>query len=219
MKVNTFLSYADNDKIIAGRLKEKLDDFDVFLSHEDIHLGDDWLTELQKNIKNCEIFIVLLSQNFHNANFTNHEVGYAIACNKRIFAISIDHTQPYGFMEPYQAKYISSEINDDDVKILSHELMLYAKDGTKMVDSAINDLKKSTNFRDANSAARTLSCYSFYTKKQINDIAHIYLKNYEVSNAWTSRPFCERIFNDYEFQLDPVIKKIIRNLLVQTTVD
>ena len=61
--------------------------------------------------------------------------------------------------------------------------MLYAKDGTKMADSSINDLKKSTNFREANADARTLSGYSFYTKKQINDIANIYLKNYEVSNA------------------------------------
>ncbi|MGC5098463.1 toll/interleukin-1 receptor domain-containing protein, partial [Escherichia coli] len=86
-------SYSDKDKTIAGKLahKLKLDDFDVFLSHEHIIIGTEWEPELKNEIYNCELFLVLLSENFKMGDFTDHEVGIATSYDKRIFQIKIDN--------------------------------------------------------------------------------------------------------------------------------
>jgi len=85
--IMTFLSYAEEDKIIARNFANALTsyNFEVFVAHDDIPIGTDWDDKLKNEIYNRELFLVLLSDNFKTGSFTNHEVGIATAYNKRIF--------------------------------------------------------------------------------------------------------------------------------------
>ena len=87
MKIDTILSHADEDKEIARELADKLNEhgFDVFVAHDDIEIGDEWEKTLKNRIEKCELFLALLSKNFRQASFTDHEVGIASFLNKRIF--------------------------------------------------------------------------------------------------------------------------------------
>ncbi len=90
--IDTFLSHSNEDKKIARRLADILAiyGFDVFVAHDDIEIGDEWEETLKEKIKNCELVLALLSKNFHEARFTDHEIGIATAFNKQVFPIRID---------------------------------------------------------------------------------------------------------------------------------
>ena len=55
----------------------------VFVAHDDIEVGtQDWEIVLKDNIVQCDTFVVLLTDNFHKASYTDHEVGIAYALKK-----------------------------------------------------------------------------------------------------------------------------------------
>ena len=107
--ITIFLSHADEDRSIAKQIADEMKKYgvNVFVAHDDIEVGTvDWENFLKDNIVNCDNFVVLLTDNFHKANYTDHEVGIAFALKKRIFPIRFDDTPVYGFLAKIQAKKI-----------------------------------------------------------------------------------------------------------------
>ena len=208
----TFLSHADKDKIIATNLARQLEthDFNVFLAHNDIVMGEDWDNKLKNEIYNRELFLVLLSRNFKNADFTNHEVGIATAHNKRIFSILIDDIEPYGFMYKFQARKINPKINPDEISKIADQLIQFTNEGKKLIDDLIEKLLASTSFVDANAIARELFEYTTFTPEQINNIAEAYVKNFEVSGSWTAGPNSLDLLSKNWNVVEQSLKKQIR---------
>lgn len=103
--IDVFLSHSNKDKKIATELKSILSHYDiqVFLAHEDIDVGEEWLAKLYDEIQNCNVFFMLLSPNYHASQYTDQEAGIALNMNKPILQICIDETEPYGFTSKYQA--------------------------------------------------------------------------------------------------------------------
>lgn len=189
--ISTFLSHADEDKKIARRLADELSkhNFDVFVAHDDIGMGYEWEPTLKDEIKKRELFIALLSNNFRKANFTDHEIGIACAYNKQIFPIRLDETMPYGFMSKFQgSKKINSNIESDEIEILSHMLTSFINESQTAVDELIKKFRYATSFKEANATSRELYEFKNFTNKQINDITKIFLDNSEVRGSWTAGP-------------------------------
>jgi len=208
----TFLSHAVDDKIIAKNLASALEahDFKVFLAHEDIMIGEDWDNKLKNEIYNRELFLVLLSKNFKNANFTDHEVGIATAHNKRIFSIIIDDIEPYGFMSKFQGIRINPKIDAEEISKIANQLMLFTKEGKKFIDDLIEKLLASTSFRDANAIARELFEYTTFTPEQINNLAEAYVANFEVNGSWTAGPSSLDLLSKNWNMVEQSFKKQIR---------
>lgn len=188
--IMTFLSYAEEDKIIARNFANALTgyNFEVFVAHDDIPIGTDWDDKLKNEIYNRELFLVLLSDNFKTGTFTNHEVGIATAYNKRIFPVIIDKSVPYGFMSKFQGKNINPELDPDELTQLANELMLFTNEGKKVIDDLIEKLLAAKSWPEANSIARELFEFTTFTPDQINNIAAAYVENFEVNGSWTAGP-------------------------------
>ena len=189
----TFLSHADEDKTIAERIAEglKKHHFNVFLAHSDIEPGSDWENILKKRIEECELFLILLSSKFKNADYTNQEVGIALCQKKRIFPFSIDGTMPYGFMSKYQSSKFDVKNIDRETERIS-ELFRRVVDGTEIlrdIDDRITELRYASSFVEANRIANELFNHLDFTDKQLKDIANAYNVNYEVRGSWTAGPF------------------------------
>jgi len=190
--IDTFLSHSNEDKKIARRLADILAiyGFDVFVAHDDIEIGDEWEETLKEKIKNCELFLALLSKNFHEARFTDHEIGIATAFNKQVFPIRIDDTKPYGLMSKFQAKKISLKIDHDEIRNLAERLMKFTDEGKNVIDRVIEKLENAGSFKEANYATEILFEYTNFTYKQVNKIAKAFLYNPQISGGWTARPSC-----------------------------
>ena len=149
ISVSIFLSHATHDKNIASALKEKLAYFkiNVFLAHDDLKGGVIWDDELNSEIKNCDIFMVLLSKKYHKASYTDQELGIGLANNK--IMISIDGTMPYGFIKKIQSILCEPEFDDETIHALL-ELIAISDSGKITIDQItnkiINSLTNSTSY-------------------------------------------------------------------------
>lgn len=194
--VDVFLSHADEDRKIAGNLASQLrkHDFNVFVAHDDIEIGEEWESKLKEKIAICDIFLVLLSDNYHKASYTDQEIGIAVSLNKRIFQVRIDETVPYGFVSKYQAKKISSNLPQTEISEISERMMQFSQEGNKIIDDLIDELDKVDSFEDANIVSEELFQYSKFSNDHINKIAEVFLSNDQIRGGWTSRPLCLELF-------------------------
>jgi len=114
-----FLSYTIKDKVAVENLKkaiEEIDNVTCWYDHHQITAGDDFKTEIAKNIKSADLFIPLIS-----ANSLLHKDGYVQLewftadnvntfrridgnMNKYLMPVVIDDTNPYDSNVP---KYFS----------------------------------------------------------------------------------------------------------------
>lgn len=101
-----FLSYAIEDKELAGAIKRGLEpDLIIFLAHDDIEPGNEWLDVLISNLKTSSVFIALRTENYSKKSATEQECGFALALDKRIISLCIGtELSRMGFCSQYQGK-------------------------------------------------------------------------------------------------------------------
>lgn len=103
-------NYSHLDKEIAGLIKELFKHFVVecFLAHKDGIPRALWEREILENLKECNIFIPIITENFILSIRTDQECGAAIYRGIPIIPMSPDakhyrETAPYGFIGKYQS--------------------------------------------------------------------------------------------------------------------
>ena len=213
--IEIFLSHADRDKKIAKKLADELRNYGmkIFVAHEDIKIGEKWESTLFDKIKECDLFVVLLSENFHQARYTDHEVGIAYGLNKFIFPIRIDDTTPYGFMSKFQAKKISSEIDEEEVVKVFYSMVSKSEKGLEMMNNLIEEFCESDSFNAANNLASVLSQYSDFSNEQLNRIAKAFLNNNQINQGFKSSHWCLKLFDDNWKRLDTTLHDKLERFL------
>jgi hypothetical protein len=211
--IEIFLSHANKDKKIAKKLADELNNYGlkVFVAHEDIEVGVKWEPTLFVKIKECDLFVAILSENFHSAQYTDHEVGIAYGLHKLLFPIRIDDTMPYGFMSKFQAKKISKDIDKDEITKLFFKMVATSEKGVEMVNKLIEEFRISNSFEKANHNADILSQYSKFSDEQLKQIAEAFVYNDQIREGFRSGRWCERLLKDNWKLLD----KSIQNKLEQ----
>ena len=197
-RVIAFLSHADKDKIMAEKIAEELKKhhYDVFVAHRDIDPGSDWENVLKQRIDECDLFLILLSANFKQADYASQEVGIAICKDKKIFPFSIDGTMPYGFMSKYQSGPFDTGDIVGEAKRISEQFRR-AIDGTlRSIDTLISALRFASSFREANQIARELSSYTDFTDGQLEAMAAAYNQNFEARGSWTAGPYIRDLLQE-----------------------
>lgn len=101
-KLKVFISYSSDDKFIGGLFKQCFENyagFSVFLAHEDIFPALEWELKIIKNLKETDVVIPLITDNYRNSEFTDQELGMALALSKIIIPIKLSNINPYGFIK------------------------------------------------------------------------------------------------------------------------
>lgn len=202
VSVSAFLSHATKDKKLAGELKEKMRPYgvNVFVAHDDLKGATKWMSELHTEINECEIFLVLLSENYHSSDFTDQELGMALSYGKPIIPICIDSTIPYGFMSQYQG--IKSNPRFYNVTKIINVIMQHSAPGQGFIDMLISGLEQSTSFNMARKYAEELSPYDNLTKEQTLKILDAYNNNSQIYNSFMAEPMVELILRNNKKHLD-----------------
>ena len=76
-----FLSHKSEVKRETAELKKRLAQFGVscFVAHTDIHPTQKWQDEIESALASMDGFVALMTEKFHDSNWTDQEVGYAFA--------------------------------------------------------------------------------------------------------------------------------------------
>lgn len=102
--LRAFISYSNEDKKIAGKIKSYLEKHGVtaFLAHDNIKVSKEWESEIRKELHECDIFVPLLTDNFRPSKWTDQEAGFAVGLDKTVFPLMVKDI-PHGFLERIQA--------------------------------------------------------------------------------------------------------------------
>ncbi len=212
--IEIFISHSAKDKKIARKLADELNNYAIntFVAHDDIEVGENWEKTLVGKIKECDLFIALLSKNFHTSQYTDQEVGIAHVIGKPIFPVRIDETIPYGFMSKLQAKKVSAEIDKDEITKLFFTMASKSEVGTVMINNLIEEFCESNSFKNANNTCSLLSQCSSFSDEQINRIAKGFVDNDQIRGGWKAEPWCIKLIKDNWKKIDKKLAKEIRSL-------
>jgi hypothetical protein len=111
-KASAFISYSHKDRKYGAQAKSVLADvgIEAFLAHDDLHVSDEWRERIIEELKRCDLFVPLLSKNFLASKWAPQEVGFIISRPKVTIApISLDGTNPFGFISHVQSQSIAKD--------------------------------------------------------------------------------------------------------------
>lgn len=189
-----FLSYSSKDRRLAGRVKEKLQFYGikVFLAHEDITPSHQWLQDIIKNMKACDVFLPLLTREFSKSKWTDQESGMAVVLSKHVMPLGVAGLKPYGFLAGFQALKLNQRTLDKCCVDILTGLVKQRKLREKTQNSFVGSLVKSGSFDEAKEKCELLDKLGPYSKEQVQRILKGYLENSQISESWSAGPRVRR---------------------------
>ncbi|MEK7140946.1 MAG: toll/interleukin-1 receptor domain-containing protein [Patescibacteria group bacterium] len=193
-RINAFISYASEEKQIGGRLKQLLIHYcgyDTFIAHDDIPGSEVWEKEILHAIRSADFFIPLVSERFKNSSYTDQETGCAVCLNKKIIPIKLETTNPYGFINKYQALQYKKDPQDNllELAITVAHIGLHYQPKTvyykKSLESLVHALCNSNSFETTNAIIRILSkCNHQFSEDHVAQIMRAMQINSQIIGAF-----------------------------------
>ena len=121
-------------------------------------------------------FVALMSEGFHDSNWTDQEVGYALARGVPIIAVRLGR-DPYGFLGKFQA--LASDwagAPEEIVKVLIRN--------DRMLSAFIKALRRCQNFDNGNMLSRILPIIKEVSDEQIDDMIDAFNGNNELIGSF-----------------------------------
>lgn len=173
-----FLSHKSEVKKETAALKDGLRLFGIscFVAHEDIHPTKEWQDEIENALASMDGFVALMTEGFHDSNWTDQEVGYAVAKGVPIIAVRLGK-DPYGFIGKFQALSSSWQSSVEDiVKILIKN--------DQILGTYIQALRNCPSWGSGNSLAKVLPGIEKLTASQIDALVAAYNETSELRGSF-----------------------------------
>ena len=183
MLLKAFISYSHHDRQIAAQVKDYLKDYNIesFLAHEDINVSQEWKNRIIKELNQVSIFIPLLSDAFKKSEWAPQEIGFAYKKrNMLIIPLSIDETNPFGFISDIQGKKIPT--NGDYYDLLVEPII--TRFPHAIIPKLIERLAGARDFRTAEKRMSALvSHFPEFDNAEILNFIDASIKNGQIWDA------------------------------------
>jgi len=140
MAAQVFLSYSHQDHEFVSRLAIHLEDrgADVWIDKMDIHAGTEWRERIAQGIRDCTVFVLVVSPTSLRSDWAQREVDLAVQYGKPILQLLYRRAQLPPALERYQ--YISfrqgsyvQNLNDLVAQLARHGVSLHDIDQGDLV--------------------------------------------------------------------------------------
>jgi len=174
-----FISHKSEHKKLVKELSNSLLPYGIscFVAHEDIEPTTEWRNEIENALRSMDVFLAFLTDNFSDGDWTNQEVGFAIARGVPIIPLKISPKNPGGFMSIYQA--LNVQVNNPKLltkKIFS--LISQKFDKKNLVrKAAIAVFINSSSFFDADEAFKRLQNFKDFTDIELENLVNGFNSN------------------------------------------
>lgn len=190
-----FMSHKSEVKKNVATLKQELEFFGIsgFVAHEDIHPTSEWQDEIENALVTMDGFVAILTEKFHDSDWTDQEIGYAMARNVPFISIKLDR-DPYGFIGKFQA--LSCQWDHAATRIAS---ILMKHD--QMVDSYITRLCTCSSFDEGNRLGELLKNIEKLNELQIDRMIEVYNENSQLRGSYAFNGLQPKLYGDGLFPL------------------
>ncbi len=173
-----FLSHKSEVKKETAALKDGLRLFGIscFVAHEDIHPTKAWQDEIENALASMDGFVALMTEDFHDSNWTDQEVGYAVAKGVPIIAVRLGK-DPYGFIGKFQALASTWQTSVEDIaKVLIKKEQVF--------NSYVQALRSCPSWDSGNVLAKILPSIEKLTAAQIDALVAAYNETSELRGSF-----------------------------------
>lgn len=173
-----FLSHKAEVKTETTSLKNNLRLFGVscFVAHEDIQPTKEWQVEIANALASMDGFAALMTDGFHDSEWTDQEVGFAIARGVPIIAVRLG-IDPYGFIGKDQGLAGNWETCAEDIaKILIKNDRMFA--------AYIEALRECGSWNRGNALAKILPGIERLSSQQIDELVTVFNENLEIRGSY-----------------------------------
>jgi hypothetical protein len=187
--VRAFLSHKAGHKAKASKLKEELEKYGIscFVAHKDIKPTKEWGQEIENAIFSMDILIALMTEDFHDSDWTDQETGVAVGRHILIIPVKIGK-DPYGFIGKYQAlagtwKNISKMAKDVFNIIVEHP-----STKTRARRAAIHAFKDSFSFDTSKFfVTEILPNFEKLEEAEIEEVISAFNTNSQISDCFSAQ--------------------------------
>jgi hypothetical protein len=145
-----FLSHKSQVKKRVSILKQKLRGYGVsaFVAHADIKPTLAWQDEIERALYSMDGLAALLTEYFHESDWTDQEVGFALGRHVPIISVNLGRS-PYGFLGRIQALVSNWDAAAEDIVklLIKHDVMF---------DAYLQAIRECGGYDNANMLARIL---------------------------------------------------------------
>lgn len=152
---------------------------------EDIKAGTFWVDKLRYNLKNSDVVLALLTNNYHGDDWTEQEIGLAWAFKKRILALSIDGNMGNGYVKSIQIKKFPLKFGSLNLANLVIDPYPTINDKKEFVKSLLKfGLLESRSFDQSNATLRIVKQLVAELEPAIASyVVEAYCRNDQVHNS------------------------------------
>jgi len=109
-QVRLFISHRDAQKLHARSLAVALECYGIsaFVAHDTIEPMSTWVNEILKGLQTMEIMLAFVTDDFHDSDWTNQEIGYALGRDVPIISLKLQTADPRGFIggqQPLEGRF------------------------------------------------------------------------------------------------------------------
>lgn len=185
-----FLSHKSEVKVEVAKLKEDLAFFGItcFVAHEDIKPTKEWQLEIENALDSMDALAALLIADFHNSDWTDQEVGFALGRGVPIVPVKLGQ-DPCGFIGKSQALSCTWETAAKEIaKILVKQ--------EKMVDAYIQAVRLCPSWDGGNKLAEIMPALERITPQHEAGLIDAFNINDEVSGSFGFRGSKPHVWGD-----------------------
>jgi hypothetical protein len=173
-----FLTHKSKVKAKASKLKDSLRTFGIsaFVAHKDIRPTKEWRDEIENALSTMDALVALMTDGFHESEWTDQEIGYAFGRGVPIIAVRLG-VDPYGFIGKFQALSCTwKEASVEIVKLLVQN--------ERMLNFYLQAVRDCTGWIEGNYLAEVLPAMETLSDKQADLLIEAYNESDEVRGSW-----------------------------------
>lgn len=200
MAVRTFLSYSSEDKEVAADIQQHLRrfGFEAFLAHNDIEPSEEWQQRIISELKACQVFIPILTDNFTESAWTDQEVGFALSRDVLIIPLNAG-INPYGFIGKIQALTVAPrDIERTCVSIA--EIVVRRKQFNKdIVRAIIQTFGESDSYEEAKrNSSYLLKFKHLLNTRHISQIKKLAANNEQIRRSYGAQDNLAKLMSNFK---------------------
>ncbi len=180
-----FISHLADKKKTAANIQAALRYYGIssFVAHSDIMPTTEWEDQIELALSTCDALIALLHDKFHESNWTDQEIGFAMGRGVPVFSVSFVQT-PYGFIGRFQAFNGNNKSAGDLANEIFDAFRKNKQTQSRMSGIMVKQFEESNTFRESKERIGYLEELEVWEPSFSKRILAANDNNSQVSGSW-----------------------------------
>lgn len=180
-----FISHLSAEKVFAAQLQEALLNYGIsgFVAHNDIEPTLEWQSQIEMALATSDSLVALLHPAFHQSNWTDQEIGFAMGRGLPVFAVRFGQ-DPYGFIGRFQGFAGNGKTSDALARELFDAYRKHKQTQKRMGEVLLNLFEDCGSFASAKARIGYLEQLEVWDTNFVPRLEAALQANSQISGSW-----------------------------------